>query len=49
MFDSNNIAIGDETYESTPGLWELTVKKTPTDEIYTVGDMEKCIDILTGY
>jgi hypothetical protein len=33
-------------YEGTPGLWELIVSKTPSDEIYTISDKEKYIDIL---
>jgi hypothetical protein len=42
----DDIIVGDRVYEGTPGLWELHVSKTPSDEIYTLGDMEKYTDIL---
>jgi hypothetical protein len=37
-FDGDDIIVGDKVYEGTPGLWELIVSKTPSDEIYTIGD-----------
>jgi hypothetical protein len=44
--DGDDIIIGDRVYEGTPGLWELIVSKTPNDNIYTLSDKEKYIDIL---
>jgi hypothetical protein len=44
--DGDDIIVGDRVYEGTPGLWELIVSKTPSDEIYTLSDKEKYIDIL---
>jgi hypothetical protein len=44
--DGDDIIIGDSVYEGTPGLWELIVSKTPNDNIYTMSDKEKYIDIL---
>jgi hypothetical protein len=44
--DGDDIIIGDKVYEGTPGLWELIVSKTPNDNIYTLSDKEKYIDIL---
>ena len=34
----NNIIIGDEKFEGTPGLWELIMSKYPDDNIYTRKD-----------
>jgi len=34
----NNLIIDDKDYQGTPGLWELLVSKTPSDEIYTDED-----------
>jgi hypothetical protein len=44
--DGDDIIVGDRVYEGTPGLWELIVSKTPNDNIYTLSDKEKYIDIL---
>jgi hypothetical protein len=44
----DDIIVGDRVYEGTPGLWELVVSKTPSDEIYTLSDKERYIDILTS-
>jgi hypothetical protein len=44
--DGDDIIVGDKVYEGTPGLWELIVSMTPSDEIYTLSDKEKYIDIL---
>jgi hypothetical protein len=41
--DGDDIIVGDKVYERTPGLWELTVNKNPSDEIYTIRDQEKYI------
>jgi hypothetical protein len=41
--DGDDIIVGDKVYEGTPGLWELTVSKNPSDEIYTLSDKEKYI------
>jgi hypothetical protein len=46
--DGDDIIVGDKVYEGTPGLWELIVSKNPSDEIYTIRDKEKYIDILTS-
>jgi hypothetical protein len=43
-----DIIVGDKVYEGTWGLWELIVSKNPSDEIYTIRDKEKYIDILTS-
>jgi hypothetical protein len=44
--DGDDIILGDRVYEGAPGLWELIVCKTPNDNIYTLSDKEKYIDIL---
>jgi hypothetical protein len=44
--DGDDIIVGDRVYQGTPGLWELIVSKTPSDEIYTINDKEKYIDML---
>jgi hypothetical protein len=44
--DGDDIIVGDKVYKTTPGLWELIVSKNPSDEIYTIRDKEKYIDIL---
>ena len=37
---SDDIIIGDETFDGTHGLWELITSKNPDDNIYTKGDYE---------
>ena len=35
----NNIIVGNKEYAGTPGLWELIVKRSPDDKIFTNGIM----------
>ena len=35
----NNIIVGNKQYAGTPGLWELTVARSPADKIFTNGIM----------
>ena len=36
----NDLVVGKDEYEGTPGLWELTVSKNPDKTIYTPEDKE---------
>jgi hypothetical protein len=40
--------VSDRVYEGTPGLWELIVSKTPSNDIHTLSAKERYIDILTS-
>ena len=44
--NKNNIIVGDREYASTPALWELIVKKTPDDTIFTNGDYDNYAEIM---
>ena len=42
----NDIIVGDNKYTGTPGLWELTVARSPDDKIFTIGDYDNYAKIM---
>ena len=42
----NNIIVGEKEYAGTSGLWELIVKTTPVDNIFTNGDYDNYAEIM---
>ena len=40
-FDGNDVIVGGNKYEGTPGFWSLIVSKNPCPDDYTVDDLEK--------
>ena len=40
-FDGNDVIVGGNKYEGTPGFWSLIVSKNPGPDDYTVDDLEK--------
>ena len=42
----NNIIVGDREYAGSPGLWKLTVARSPDDEIFTNGDYDNYAEIM---
>ena len=42
----DNLIIGDQEYEGTPGLWELIISKKPDEGIYTEGDLKNYAEIM---
>ena len=45
-FDGNDVIVGGNKYEGTPGFWSLIVSKNPGPDDYTVDDFEKYKDLL---
>ena len=45
-FDGNDVIVGGNKYEGTPGFWSLIVSKNPGPDDYTVDDLEKYKDLL---
>ena len=45
-FDGNDVIVGGNKYERTPGFWSLIVSKNPGPDDYTVDDLEKYRDLL---
>ena len=42
----DNLIIGDQEYEGTPGLWELIISKKPDEGIYTEEDLKNYAEIM---
>ena len=42
----NDVIVGDRKDVGTPGLWELIVKTTPDDKIFTNGDYDNYAEIM---
>jgi len=42
----NNLIIGEQEYEGTPGLYELIISKKPDKHSYTHQDLDNCAKIL---
>ena len=42
----NDLLIGDQEYEGTPGLWELIISKKPDENIYSKTDLDNNAKIL---
>jgi len=42
----DNLIIGDQEYEGTPGLWELIISKQPDEDIYSREDLDNYAKIL---
>ena len=45
-FDGNDVIVGGNKYEGTPGFWSLIVSENPGPDDYTVDDLEKYRDLL---
>ena len=45
-FDGNDVIVGGNKYEGTPGFWSLIVSKNPGPDDYTIDDLEKYRDLL---
>ena len=45
-FDGNDVIVGGDRYEGTPGFWSLIVSKNPDPDDYTDDDLEKYRDLL---
>ena len=44
--NNDNIIIGEKEYEGTHGLWELLVKKNPSENLYTTDDLNNYEEIM---
>ena len=42
----DNLIVGDEEYEGTPGLWELIISKQPDANVYSCDDFENYAKIM---
>ena len=42
----DNLIVGDEEYEGTPGLWELIISKQPDANVYSRDDFENYAKIM---
>ena len=42
----NNIIVSNKEYAGTPGLWELTVARSPDDKMFTNGDYDNYVEIM---
>ena len=45
-FDGNDVKVGGNKYEGTPGFWSLIVSKNPDPDDYTDDDLENYRDLL---